>query len=399
MKNLICLILALSLLLTALGGCSNPAESEGTSTTSESSAESESTSESEENSSNVESSPVPFCLAAGNEYVKLDYESGFVSAVNSERYITAFCYDGWLRVYSLENGGVLYSKDYSSLGTLMRMETYSGKDGFDFRLCFGDRVIYLCFNDFSKSEEVFLPYNISFDIRSVRSSNGYYDINESSFVYSKEDGIALKTFGSPEVTIAENKTFPTVNDFLSKTNIESFFGGNDYFASDTGPLYFDDPRFICGGAKIVISAFSDLFGDYVGCLVYNIKENYFENYIFCPMPLRPVYPIEDRYICIPGRNLNDALNNTAEDFHTGADGYESYDYKTFVTYNFEMDQNDGSFKNFESFTLDIDTGAKNDFFSLKPGCGLYISGITENYFIVKIYSQHEENVYAIKYTD
>ena len=84
-------------------------------------------------------------------FIDLENEITAVDFLSNEDYIIAFCYDGFLRIYSTDNGKLIFSEDYSSYGNIMRMEKYVLKDGYDYRLCFGDRIIYRNSNDISIS--------------------------------------------------------------------------------------------------------------------------------------------------------------------------------------------------------------------------------------------------------
>ncbi len=388
MKKFLSLLLALTLIF-AFSGCSVFDCDEPT--------DSSTPYESSQTSSNP--SECPFILSEGYHYVELPSERSFSGAIDLKQYIIAFCYDGYLRIFSSETGALVHSADYSSYGNLIRIEPYSEKTGFDYRLCFGDRVIYLSCDDFTAEEEVLLPGGVSFNVIYALAEKGRYDLSSTAFVYPTDSGIVLNIFGLYEKTIVENTIFPSVDDFVAKTDFwDNADPGSVYGLP--GPVYLDDPRFICGGTKIVIGVFSKQDAEYIGCAVYNIEENTFENYIFCGMPLKPIYPIEDRYVYIPhDHRLIDVYDNTSSYIFYDDFDYESYDYKTFVTYNYEMDYDIGSLKNFESFVFDSETGGKKKFFSLPSDLSLYVEVITKNYFIIEIPFDHEEKFYAIKYTD
>lgn len=378
---------AVFLVLIFLSSCTNPANDNtpNSENVDSSFAEYEETSQ-----ANTTALKTGFTLSGDYAFVKLGEETSAPFFLDDgDEYIAAFGYDSFLRIYSTRNGSLVYSKDYSSLGNIMRMEKYSDKEGYDYRICFGDRIIYLSFKDFSKSEEITLPNGLAYEINHSFAENGYYDMSESAFVYSDENGIILNS-GSYEKRIAENSLFQTVNDFLDKT-------GFDQCYDIPSPVYFNDPRFICRGTKIVVGVFSEWDAAYVGCAIYDIERDEFENYIYCHMPQNPVYPIEDRYINIRGVMLFDVSTGTSEKIDYGNYGYESYDYKTFVTYNFEMNEDYGSYKSFEAFVFDLETKEKKDFFTLNEDADLFIEGITRNWFIIEIRSSYDNGIYMIKY--
>ena len=138
---------AVFLVLAFLSSCTNPAhdnipDSENVNS---------SFAEYEETSQANTSLKMGFTLSGDYDFVKLDEETSALFFLDDgDEYIAAFGYDGFLRIYSTQNGSLVYSKDYSSLGNIMRMEKYSDKEGYDYRICFGDRIIYLSFKDFSK---------------------------------------------------------------------------------------------------------------------------------------------------------------------------------------------------------------------------------------------------------
>lgn len=323
------------------------------------------------------------------ECIKLEEDNPALFFLDDKNYIYTFCYDGFLRIYSKENGKVVFTKDYSSLGNLMRMEKYSLKEGFDYRLCFGDRIIYLNFNDFYKIEEFFIPNRVCYDIDYSFVENGYYDFNEKKLVYTLKNGICLFDGHSPKI-IAENSMFLTVAEFVKKT---SFEGDCDI----SSPIYLSDPRFICDNTKIVIGVFSQWDEACVGCVIYNIEQDSFENYIYCAMPQYPVYPIEDRYINIPGEYIFDVKTGNSKGIEYDCSGYISHNYKIFIIYNFKTAGYPGLYEQFEAYIFDNDSGEKNMFFSIEENTLLSIVGITENYFIVELQSYNDNEIYALNY--
>ena len=324
-------------------------------------------------------------------FINLENEITAIDFLSNEDYIIAFCYDGFLRIYSTDNGKLIFSEDYSSYGKIMRMEKYVLKDGYDYRLCFGDRIIYRNSNDISIYQEQILPNGVSYKINYSFTENSYYDLNEMFFIYTIDNGICIYD-GFSEKTIIENKMFSTVNDFWDKTLVEKNY-------DISSPIYFGDPRFICNGTKIVVGVFSEWDSSYVGCAIYDLNQNAFERYIYCPMPQKPVYPIDDRYINIPSEYFVDAQTGSMKKIKHGNSKYMSHDYKTFVTYNFEIDEETGLYKYFDASILDIDTEEEKSFFCLDDNYLLSVEGITDTYFIVNIYYPNESYTYAMVYKD
>ena len=338
----------------------------------------------------------PFIFADGYSAVLLESKHGIDRSIdNGEKIFTTSLLenDSFLQIFDAKTGKLLSETDYNDFGEIMRIEAYSQKAGFDYRICFGDRIIYRSFNDLDKSLEEILPHEVSFKIHFAADNLGRYDITETAFAYENGDAIRLELSGKTYDILPENY-FTSAADFLSKAGAPE----PDNFQSS---IYFGDPRFICGGEKLVVGVFSQIDSEYIGCAVYDIAEENFVEYIFCATPQKPVYPILDRFVySTTEATLFDIETGKKSKISHEKDDFESFDYQNLIDFDFEMSEY-GGFKDFSAGILNVHTGEEKPFFSIKPE---YTVGyferfaVTENFFIVDVDSSNAEGHYAVRYT-
>ena len=339
----------------------------------------------------------PFIFADGYSAVLLESKHSIDRSIdNCEKIFTVSILenDSFLQVFDAKSGKLLSETDYNDFGEIMRIEAYSQKAGFDYRICFGDRIIYRSFDDLDKSFEEILPHGVSFKIHFAADNLGRYDMTETAFAYENGDAIRLELSGKTYDILPENY-FTSVSEFMSKAGAPDPV---DFPSS----VYFGDPRFICGGEKLVVGVFSQMDFEYIGCAVYDIAEENFIKSIYCAMPQKPVYPILDRFIFIPPEAmLFDIETGEESKISHEKDDFESFDYQNLIDYNFETSEYGGC-ENFSAVILNAQTGEEKPFFSVKPE---YTVGwvdrfsVTENFLIVDVDGSNAEEYYAIKYTD
>ena len=347
--------------------------------------------------SSAQSSESPFIFADGYSAVLLESKHSIDRSIdNGDKIFTVSILenDSCLQVFDAKSGKLLSETDYNDFGEIMRIEAYSQKAGFDYRICFGDRIIYRSFDDLDKSFEEILPHGVSFKIHFATDNLGRYDMTETAFAYENGDAIRLE-FSGKTYDILPKNYFTSASDFLSKAGESD----PDDFQSS---IYFGDPRFICGGEKLVIGVFSQMDFEYIGCAVYDIAEENFIKSIYCTMSQKPVYPILDRFIFIPPEAmLSDIETGEESKISHEKGGFVSFDYQNLIDFDFEMSEY-GGFKDFSAVVLNAQTGEEKPFFSVKPE---YTIGwvdrfsMTENFLIVDVDGSDAEWYYAIKYTD
>ena len=347
--------------------------------------------------SGAQSGESPFVFADGYSAVLLESKHSIDRSIdNGEKIFTVSILenDSFLQVFDAKSGKLLSETDYNNFGEIMRIEAYSQKAGFDYRICFGDRIIYRSFDDLDKSLEEILPHGVSFKIHFAADNLGRYDMTETTFAYENGDAIRLELSGKTYDILPENY-FASASEFMSKASAPD----PDSFQSS---VYFGDPRFICGGEKLVIGVFSQMDFEYIGCAVYDIAEENFIKYIYCAMPQKPVYPILDRFIFIPPEAmLFDIETGEESKISHEKDDFESFDYQNLIDYNFETSEYGGC-KDFSAVILNVQTGEEKPFFSVKPEYTIsWVDrfSVTENFLMVDAKSSSRVRSYAVRYTN
>ena len=191
-------------------------------------------------------------------------------------------------VYDAESGKLRYKAE--NYGETIRAEAYSARDGYDYRLLLLDSVVYRSTTDESKVLRETLPLDMKFEHRDLYDEfRDCYDINEQYFTWHDDDGIRLLSLdgGEPEL-ILSNEDF--------SENYENILADNPYeFPEYMGEMLYACPRFICGGTKIVATAFKES-SICTGIVIYNISEGKIELGHFIYEPDEAQYPLADRYV-------------------------------------------------------------------------------------------------------
>ena len=191
-------------------------------------------------------------------------------------------------VYDAESGKLRYKTE--NYGDVIRAEAYSVKEGYDYRLLLLDSVVYRSTTDENKVLRETLPLDMKFEHRDLYDEfRDCYDINEQYFTWHDDDGIRLLSLdgGEPEL-ILSNEDF--------SENYENILADNPYeFPEYMGEMLYACPRFICGGTKIVATAFKES-SICTGIVIYNISESKMELGHFIYEPDEAQYPLADRYV-------------------------------------------------------------------------------------------------------
>ena len=190
-------------------------------------------------------------------------------------------------VYDAESGKLRYKAE--NYGETIRAEAYSARDGYDYRLLLLDSVVYRSTTDESKVLRETLPLDMKFEHCDAREFRDCYDINEQYFTWHDDDGIRLLSLdgGEPELILSNedlDKNYKSILADHPESLVELF-----------GEKRYGCPRFICGGTKIVVTAFKES-SICTGIVIYNISEGKIELGHFIYEPDEAQYPLADRYV-------------------------------------------------------------------------------------------------------
>ena len=229
-------------------------------------------------------------------------------------------------VYDAESGKLRYKAE--NYGEVIRAEAYSAKEGYDYRLLLLDSVVYRSTTDENKVLREALPLDMKFEHRDLYDEfRDCYDINEQYFAWHDSDGIKLLSLdgGEPEL-ILSNEDF--------SNNYENILADNtSEFPEYMGEMLYACPRFICGGEKIVATAFKER-SICTGIVIYNISESKIELGHSILEPHEAQYPLSDRYIMDDWYRIDaetDEIYKTAGTFEE-LNGWETADSVTAVFY-------------------------------------------------------------------
>ena len=297
-------------------------------------------------------------------------------------------------VYDAETGKLRYKAE--NYGEVIRAEAYSAKDGYDYRLLLLDSVVYRSTTDENKVLSEALPLDMKFEHRDLYDEfRDCYDINEQYFTWHDSDGIKLLSLdgGEPKL-ILSNEDF--------SNNYENILVDNtSEFPEYMGEMLYACPRFICGGEKIVATAFKER-SICTGIVIYNISESKIELGHSILEPHEAQYPISDRYIMDDWYRLDaetDEIYKTAGTFEE-LNGWETADGVTAVFYlyglNGDGDQSDR--RNLQLYFREIDHPQK--YFRhiasvANLGTEAWFNLISSDYLLIDI----DKDIFAVKYSE
>ena len=253
-------------------------------------------------------------------------------------------------VYDAESGKLRYKAE--NYGETIRAEAYSARDGYDYRLLLLDSVVYRSTTDESKVLRETLPLDMKFEHKeSYDEFRDCYDINERYFTWHDDDGIRLLSLdgGEPELILSNedlDKNYKSILADHPESLVELF-----------GEKRYGCPRFICGGTKIVATAFKES-SICTGIVIYNISEGKIELGHFIYEPDEAQYPLADRYVMDDWYRIDaetDEIYKTAGalgDPH----GWRTADGVTavFYLYGLNGDGGQGEQRNLQLYVREID---------------------------------------------
>ena len=297
-------------------------------------------------------------------------------------------------VYDAESGKLRYKAE--NYGETIRAEAYSARDGYDYRLLLLDSVVYRSTTDENKVLRETLPLDMKFEHRDLYDEfRDCYDINEQYFTWHDDDGIRLLSLdgGEPEL-ILSNEDF--------SENYENILADNPYeFPEYMGEMLYACPRFICGGTKIVATAFKES-SICTGIVIYNISEGKIELGHFIYEPFEAQYPLADRYVIDDWYRIDaetDEIYKTAGTFEE-LNGWETIDGVTavFYLYGLNGDGDQGDHRNLQLYVREIDHPQK--YFRhvasiADPTTEATFTLISKDYLIISI----SNDKFAVKYSE
>ena len=252
-------------------------------------------------------------------------------------------------VYDAKSGKLRYKAE--NYGETIRAEAYSARDGYDYRLLLLDSVVYRSTTDESKVLRETLPLDMKFEHCDAREFRDCYDINEQYFTWHDDDGIRLLSLdgGEPELILSNedlDKNYKSILADHPESLVELF-----------GEKRYGCPRFICGGTKIVATAFKES-SICTGIVIYNISEGKIELGHFIYEPDEAQYPLADRYVMDDWYRIDaetDEIYKTAGalgDPH----GWRTADGVTavFYLYGLNGDGGQGEQRNLQLYVREID---------------------------------------------
>ena len=297
-------------------------------------------------------------------------------------------------VYDAESGKLRYKAE--NYGETIRAEAYSARDGYDYRLLLLDSVVYRSTTDESKVLRETLPLDMKFEHKeSYDEFRDCYDINERYFTWHDDDGIRLLSLdgGEPELILSNedlDKNYKSILADHPESLVELF-----------GEKRYGCPRFICGGTKIVATAFKES-SICTGIVIYNISEGKIELGHFIYEPFEAQYPIADRYVIDDWYRIDaetDEIYKTAGTFEE-LNGWETIDGVTavFYLYGLNGDGDQGDHRNLQLYVREIDHPQK--YFRhvasiADPRTEASFNLISSDYLLIDI----DKEIFAVKYSE
>ena len=297
-------------------------------------------------------------------------------------------------VYDAESGKLRYKAE--NYGEVIRAEAYSAKEGYDYRLLLLDSVVYRSTTDENKVLREALPLDMKFEHRDLYDEfRDCYDINEQYFAWHDSDGIKLLSLdgGEPEL-ILSNEDF--------SNNYENILADNtSEFPEYMGEMLYACPRFICGGEKIVATAFKER-SICTGIVIYNISESKIELGHSILEPHEAQYPLSDRYIMDDWYRIDaetDEIYKTAGTFEE-LNGWETADSVTavFYLYGLNGDGAQSDRRNLQLYFRKIDHPQK--YFRhiasvANPKTEAWFNLISSDYLLIDV----DKDIFAVKYSE
>lgn len=392
MKKNICFLIVLVLVLTA---CSKPAEGGDLSTESEISQPSE--------DGFFEGGADAFESFGNGDVVPLEGGHDFLSkyAVETGGTIVFSGEHGELTLFDAASGKRLYESEARN-GYVIRLDEYTEKSGYDYRLIMEDRVVYRSTGGSEKELTEMLPGNLSFDHDSFPCEvKNIYDINEEAFVWASDDGIMLSDpDGSNAELILDNADLSDVSKLLTDIDLEFVFEAGFSFL-------YQNPCFILGGTKLVAGIISQE-GIYYGIVIYDIATGEIDSGYGFYEPDSPIYPVDDRYAvlqssfdCIIIDALTGEAEKSGERFPVRSVCTKDYQTAIVCYYGLDDSGDPADRRNLRAYVCDMDNlGDKSSplVFAADPNIESFLTVVSKNYAIISVYGNAEDpaQVYAVK---
>ena len=297
-------------------------------------------------------------------------------------------------VYDAESGKLRYKTE--NYGDVIRAEAYSVKEGYDYRLLLLDSVVYRSTTDENKVLRETLPLDMKFEHRDLYDEfRDCYDINEQYFTWHDDDGIRLLSLdgGEPELILSNEDFSNNYKNILADNTSE--------FPEYMGEMLYACPRFICGGAKIVATAFKER-SICTGIVIYNISESKIELGHSILEPHEAQYPLSDRYIMDDWYRIDaetDEIYKTAgvsgdPNLRKTADGVTA----VFYLYGLNGDGGQGEYRNLQLYFREIDHPQK--YFRhiasvANPRTEAYFTLLNSDYLLIDI----DTDIFVVKYNE
>ena len=297
-------------------------------------------------------------------------------------------------VYDAESGKLRYKAENDDV---IRVEAYSERDGYDYRLLLCDSIVYRSTSDENKILSEALPLGMQFEQRDLYDEfRDCYDINEQYFTWQDDDGIKLLKLngGEPELILSNEDFSKNYENILSDHPADSF---PEYM----GKMLYGCPRFICGGTKIVATAFKE--GSIcTGIVIYNISENKIELGHSILEPHEAQYPLSDRYIMDDWYRIDAETDETYKPAGTFKElnGWETADGITavFCLYGLNGDGDQSDRRNLQLYFREIDHPQK--YFRhiasvANPRTEAYFTLLSSDYLLIDI----DKDIFVVKYSE
>ncbi|MBQ2898574.1 MAG: hypothetical protein IJE28_02385 [Oscillospiraceae bacterium] len=386
MKKLIAVIILMAVLSAAFVSCGWNIEIKEPEETPE---KEPSLSEEEENTEEEKTEP-----ALLGDYIPLGTmdETSF-DFLEFEDRIIAYTVGGDINAFDIETGEMIYSFYLGDVNENKAFEFIKTdeKKGFDYRVIWDDRIIYLSSKDPGAKEEILLPEQIA----GTKMGYASYSERDEKIIWQCEEGVRMMDMKTGEESlILDNAIIDEKVRPIAEAAMEGMW------VSDTGEkCAFEDPRFICGGRKIAVTAVT-WDAVYWMLALYDIESGEFEwVYSFNEMVLAE-YPISDKYVSI-GKKWINAETGNYKNFEMEDYSLRSFDGIEFIKIVWEDFEGTGM----QVFTGDFETieegGRKIAGISRESAKG-HVDSVTENYIVIRVFEEESEGVfsrshYIIKY--
>lgn len=314
-----------------------------------------------------------------------------------DNHIIIYYVDGPIHIFDASTGKIV-----NEIIVPSQNENFDGKIiktfekvGYNFALLFKDKIIYCDSNCENDPIEEPLPEIIKNDIALEKDINNY-DFNEKVFVWEAPDGIMIMDYNSGESRILlENSLISGEIHYATQLAFEQY-----NVISDNKDLQFNEPKLVCDGKKLAIQVISHDYS-YNALAVYNILYDWIECSYSYPEQYNILYSEDTNYAIISEKNkkiINLNSMDVYDYFQLDNEIIYSYDYETFIIANYDpFEKTDMSL--FIANKENITDKSKKLLSVSNKDYKSHIVTVTENFAFVKIISDNNFSLYAIKHSD